>query len=113
MTHYLMVKVKNLSKVEEFEAKIDSRGSVNIPAYLQRKKGYLPGSKVKIILELLEAQATNESLKSQDKEKTIHILQNKIDDGTIKKQDVTVVKLMNQGFLESDAKEIIEELVTG
>ena len=39
---------------EKFVAKIDTRGSINVPSFLQKQKGFEPGVKVIVILELLE-----------------------------------------------------------
>ena len=43
-----------MKQKEEFEAKIDSRGSINIPAFLQRFRGFESGVEVKVILEIIE-----------------------------------------------------------
>ncbi len=49
-----------MKQKEEFEATIDSRGSINIPVFLQKQKGFEPGVRVKVILEIIETKINQE-----------------------------------------------------
>ena len=42
-----------MTQKEKFETVIDSRGSINVPAFLQKSRGFKTGVRVKVILEIL------------------------------------------------------------
>lgn len=49
-----------MSHREEFEATIDSRGSINIPAFLKHQRGMNPGVRVKVVIKIIEIETKQE-----------------------------------------------------